>query len=100
MGALKDIAFAAPPPVGLALTVRGQRYDALKVEPHTRRDGVVIELVTWASHCATCGCEMTFRSSALRLPETRRCPEHRQPGKALPRPHRQIQSEQSIIDKE
>ncbi len=83
MASLKDFRFADIPPVGIAIAIRGQRYDAVKVEPHTRRDGGEAHLVTWASHCAQCGCAIAVRCTSKSLPETRRCAEHRQPGKRI-----------------
>lgn len=66
-------AFAEPPPVGVAISIAGQRYDLTDIEPYTKADGGETELAVWSAACSCCGCEFTHRMSRLRFPELRNC---------------------------
>ena len=63
-------------------TYSGQVYRRVADVAHTRVDGTLTALTTWASHCATCGAPFTTRSPTFEntFAPTRRCEPHRKPG--------------------
>jgi len=66
------------------LTVRGQDYFCIGVEPHQRRDGSWTELAALVSECCVCGEVFAFKTPRLshRLKWlNRRCMAHRSPGR-------------------
>lgn len=77
------INFRVLPLPGTVLMHEGQRYVAVGSDLHTRRDGQIIPIICWQSHCAECGrpfeCWSGLRSGTL----NRRCPQHHAPGKAV-----------------
>ena len=77
------INFRVLPLPGTVLMHEGQRYVAIGSDLHTRRDGRIVPIICWKSHCAECGrpfeCWSGMRSGTL----NRRCPEHHAPGKAV-----------------
>ena len=77
------INFRVLPLPGTVLMHEGQRYVAAGSDLHTRRDGRIVPIICWQSHCADCGrpfeCWSGMRSGTL----NRRCPEHHAPGKAV-----------------
>ena len=77
------INFRILPLPGTVLMHEGQRYVVAGSELHTRRDGQIVPIICWESHCADCGrpfeCWSGLRSGTL----NRRCPEHHAPGKAV-----------------
>ncbi len=77
------IVFHSPVSVGFEIGVNGQRYRLTAVEPHTKRDGSVTELLVWQTECAQCGCAMVTRSPSNRAPDTRRCDLHKAPGRRV-----------------
>lgn len=83
MTALPRIRFEAPVPIGLALSIDGQRYEMISEVEHVRLDGEQTKLAMWRSECAECGQPFEFRCSQLSLPENRRCELHKQPGKRV-----------------
>lgn len=85
MAALKDTKFAEVPPIGVAVDVRGQRYDLIAIEPYTRKDGTSTQLSVWMAECTVCCRPFVARAPVLSMPETRRCDEHKATGKAVVR---------------
>lgn len=81
-----DITFPSLPPIGLAISHGGQRFDLVDTEDHQRKDGTWTKLLVWQTECATCGEGFMGRSPAHSLPQVRRCEEHRQPGKRVGSP--------------
>jgi hypothetical protein len=67
--------------VGQVLKQGGQSYWLLKMEPYQRRDGANTVLLTWAGKCAECGRGFETKSPALPKWLSRRCDEHRAPGR-------------------
>jgi hypothetical protein len=59
----------------------GQRYELVRTEAYTRRDGGHTILAIWRSACPTCG-EMFETRTPVRARRfsCRRCPRHRRPG--------------------
>jgi hypothetical protein len=77
------IDFRMLPLSGTVLMQEGQRYVATGSDLHRRRDGEIVPIICWESHCADCGtpfgCWSGLRSGTL----NRRCPENHSPGKAV-----------------
>ena len=77
------IDFRVLPLSGTVLMHEGQRYVAVGSDLHKRRDGQIVPIILWQSHCAECGgpfeCRSGLRSGTL----NRRCPQHHAPGKAV-----------------
>lgn len=77
------INFCVLPLPGTVLMHEGQRYIAVGSDLHKRRDGQIVPIILWESHCAECGkpfqCWSGLRSGTL----NRRCPQHHAPGKAV-----------------
>lgn len=77
------IDFRVLPRLGTALVHEDQRYVVVGSDLHTRRDGELVPVILWSSHCADCGhpfeCFSGLKSGAL----NRRCPQHHAPGKAV-----------------
>ena len=77
------IDFRVLPLPDTVLMHEGQRYVAVGSDLHARRDGQVVPIICWESHCADCGrpfrCWSGLRSGTL----NRRCPKHHAPGKAV-----------------
>ena len=77
------INFRVLPLPGTVLMHEGQRYVAVGSDLHKRRDGQIVPIILWESHCAQCGrpfqCWSGLRSGTL----NRRCLDHRAPGKAV-----------------
>jgi len=77
------INFRVLPLPGTVLMHEGQRYVAVGSDLHKRRDGQIVPIILWESHCAECGkpfqCRSGLRSGTL----NRRCPQHHAPGKAV-----------------
>lgn len=71
------------PPVGLAISINGQRFELIGHEPHVRQDGALTTLLVWQAECLTCGAGFISRTSVARWAEVRRCELHRQPGKRV-----------------
>jgi hypothetical protein len=80
---VKKIEFRIVPLPGTVLMHEGQRYVVTGSDFHRRKDGEVVPIICWQSHCAECGrpfeCWSGMRSGTL----NRRCPEHHAPGKAV-----------------
>jgi len=78
-----SINFDVLPLAGTVLMHAGQRYVVTGSDLHCRKDGEVVPIIFWQSHCAECGrpfeCWSGMRSGTL----NRRCPEHHAPGKAV-----------------
>jgi hypothetical protein len=62
-----NLEFAEVPAAGLAINYDGQRYDLIG------NDG----LLTWCTHCQSCGAEFTCTSTLLVQWLTRNCEQHR-----------------------
>ena len=77
------IDFRVLPLPGTVLMHEGQRYVAVGSDLRERRDGEIVPIICWESHCPECGrsfqCWSGLRSGTL----NRRCPEHHAPGKAV-----------------
>lgn len=78
------IAFDKPLPIGTGVTMRGQRFVLVAIEPHTKRDGSQSSLSVWESDCADCGKVFQTRSPRLKLADGRRCYLHKKPGVKSP----------------
>ena len=80
---VKKIEFRTLPLPGTVLMHEGQRYMVTGSDLHRRKDGEIVPIICWQSHCAECGmpfeCWSGMRSGTL----NRRCPEHHAPGKAV-----------------
>jgi hypothetical protein len=80
---VKKIEFRIVPLPGTVLMHEGQRYVVTGSDLHRRKDGKVVPIICWQSHCAECGrlfeCWSGLRSGTL----NRRCPIHHAPGKAV-----------------
>jgi hypothetical protein len=74
------IEFPTIPPIGLAITVDGLRFDLMSIDDHVTRDGRPTKLLAWSGNCADCGTAFVTRSPATRPPESKRCDLHREPG--------------------
>lgn len=68
---------------GDEVTVNGQRFRYVGVVDYTRRDGVVRDMSQWLVHCAECDAPFETLAFEGYVPQTRRCPLHRQPGKKI-----------------
>ena len=77
------INFRVLPLPGAVLMHEGQRYVSVGSDLYERRDGQIVPIILWQSHCAECGepfeCWSGLRSGTL----NRRCPQHHAPGKAV-----------------
>ena len=73
----RSYAFGEPPPKGVALSIGGQRYDLVDVEPYRKQDGEEIELAVWMASCRGCGQEFLSKAPRLQFPETRNCADCR-----------------------
>lgn len=66
--------------VGTIIIYREQRYECIGSEPHTNRDGKVVELFVLATNCPECGepftCKVVEREV---IQPVRRCAQHRGP---------------------
>lgn len=72
-------AWDEPPAEGTVIFLDGQRYDLVAIEPRPRKCGGRTAILTWTTHCPTCGCKFALRTG-IRIPElTRRCLDHRGP---------------------
>ncbi len=67
-------------PVGSAITVNGQRFDVLDIEPYVTKAGAQSQVVIWKSECLDCGEGFTEKLSVLKWPQARRCHLHRKKG--------------------
>jgi hypothetical protein len=80
---VKKIEFRILPLPGTVLMHEGQRYVVIGSDLHRRKDGEVVPIICWQSHCADCGrpfeCWSGLRSGTL----NRRCQLHHAPGKAV-----------------
>jgi hypothetical protein len=75
---MSRVTFITPLAVGTTLKVDGQLYTVAEIIP---REGKP-PMASWSSHCADCGRPFTELSGA-RVPETRRCKEHRKAGQRV-----------------
>ena len=80
---VKKIEFRILPLPGTVLMHEGQRYVVTGSDLHRRKDGEIVPIICWQSHCAECGvpfeCWSGMRSGTL----NRRCPMHHAPGRAV-----------------
>jgi hypothetical protein len=80
---VKKIEFRTLPLPGTVLMHEGQRYVVTGSDLHCRKNGEIVPIICWQSHCAECGmpfeCWSGMRSGTL----NRRCPLHHAPGKAV-----------------
>lgn len=67
--------------IGQVLKQGGQSYRLLKIEPYQRRDGTQTTLLLWSGECAECGCDFETRSPIEPKWISRRCDEHKAPGR-------------------
>jgi hypothetical protein len=74
------IAFEMIPPLGTIIVHDGQRYELVRTEPYTRRDGHETTLLVWCSGCAECGAPFEFLTSLRKDGLNRRCDGHKRPG--------------------
>src|SRR6516164_3041009 len=60
----------------------GQRYELVRTEAYTRRDGSETTLSVWQSECPVCGEAIEVRTPkrARKFEPNRRCRKHRRPG--------------------
>lgn len=72
----------APPALGATHERFGQVYELVEVKPYTRKsDGAATHLLTWISHCATCGDAFSVKSGLRCKSLNRRCKAHSAPMK-------------------
>jgi hypothetical protein len=80
---VKKIEFRTLPLPGTVLLHEGQRYVVTGSDLRRRKDGEIVPIIFWQSHCAECGvpfeCWSGMRSGTL----NRRCPMHHAPGRAV-----------------
>ena len=80
---VKKIEFRTLPLPGTVLMHEGQRYVVTGSDLHRRKDGEIVPIICWQSHCAECGvpfeCWSGMRSGTM----NRRCQLHHAPGKAV-----------------
>ncbi len=80
---VKKIEFRTLPLPGTVLMHEGQRYVVTGSDLHCRKNGEIVPIICWQSHCAECGmpfeCSSGMRSGTL----NRRCPLHHAPGRAV-----------------
>lgn len=69
------------PPIGAAVVVGDHRYEFVGHHFHQKRDGSVTKLWDWRGSCAACGRPFDCSSPEGVVAETRRCEDHRAPGK-------------------
>ena len=79
----RRVRFGTEPPVGLVLVIDDQRYEIVGAIDHVRLDGSPTRLAVWRSTCFECGETFECKCPALMLPETRRCREHKMPGRRI-----------------
>ncbi len=71
-------------PTGVVMLLDDQRYTATGTVPHQRIDGTSSRLILWQTHCPECGVPFTVQTPlTIRSELTRRCPEHRKPGRRV-----------------
>lgn len=74
----------SPPVAGQVAMHKGQRFECLRVEPYTRKDGQPSGIAVWQSHCAECAEPFTFKRGIGHFrAERRRCEAHASPGKRV-----------------
>lgn len=83
MNRMNVVAPVGLPPIGLSITINGQRFDCTGHEPYTRKDGQAAVLAVWQAECATCGAGFKSKTTEGRFAETRRCADHRAPGRRV-----------------
>ncbi len=76
-------AFAETPAVGTAITIDGQRFDLVAIEPHRRVDGSMTKLLVWSGNCAVCDTAFIGKSPSTAMPGNRRCGAHQARGKRV-----------------
>jgi hypothetical protein len=66
----------------------GQRYELVRAEAYTRRDGGETTLSVWLSECPVCGepFEVRTLARARKFEPSRRCEKHKRPGVRVNRP--------------
>ena len=72
--------------LGEVVHFRNQRYEVCGFELYKSATGKVMEVVTFATHCAVCGTPMTvfIDNEAEVLSLSRRCATHKNPGRRVP----------------
>lgn len=75
--------FPTNPAIGTVLMLDDQPFELVGIEPHTRRDGLITQLLVWNSTCAECGEPIACRTPGMTSWLSRRCGECRKPGKPV-----------------
>ena len=78
----QSIDFDAPPFVGTVVMLKGQRYELVRLEPYTRKDGAESTLLIWSTRCPVCDDPFEVKSG-LKGEPNRRCIEHHAKGHAV-----------------
>lgn len=68
---------------GTIIEINGQEYRLIGFRPHTTKAGREISLAIWHTACAECGVEFDCTQEVGALPGTRRCQEHKAPGRPV-----------------
>ncbi len=78
------------PEVGAVRMLGDQIYTVVALVVHRRRDGGLVPLICWQSHCPTCGAAFQFKATLKKSLTVkalnRRCPEHQRPGTRVSKP--------------
>jgi hypothetical protein len=69
--------------IGIVVELEGQRYELIRFGPHITKAGRETMLAVWQTACAECGAEFGARQPAGSVEFSRRCTQHRQPGKRV-----------------
>jgi len=80
-----SINFDERPVIGTAVYLDDQRFELLRLTDVQRRDLPMVTFALWLTTCPEPGCGVTFRVASRlggKLP-SRRCREHRKPGKLV-----------------
>lgn len=80
---VRSINFRIIPPTGTTLMLEGQRYVMIGSTLHERSDGTRVPMIIWLSHCPRCGQPFECKTTLKARWPTRRCRQHRQPGRAV-----------------
>jgi hypothetical protein len=86
--------FGTPLP-GTRMSVDGQVFELVAVQPYQRRDGGLSSLITWRGPCADCAAPFDQTTGTGGNTPRRRCPPCRTPG--VPRPVSGRRGEQVTI---
>lgn len=78
-----SINFKVLPLSGTVLMHEGQRYVVTGSDLRRRKDGEIVPIICWQSHCAECSAQFECWSGMRSGTLNRRCPKHHAPGKSV-----------------